>query len=68
MFTKKAKDLVNKAIKAYTDLLEGSPVTIDGTTLSVDIEGRSLFSIIRYTPSCLKDENSLQYIFYQVGF
>lgn len=62
----KVKDLVQKAVSTYTDLLGGALVVADDTKMTTRIKGRSLFSIIRYTPSRLKDEYFLQFVFYQI--
>ncbi|CDI97412.1 wd40 repeat [Echinococcus multilocularis] len=62
----KVKDLVQKAVSTYTDLLGGALVVADDTKMTTRIKGHSLFSIIRYTPSRLKDEYFLQFVFYQI--
>ncbi|KAL5108597.1 WD repeat-containing protein 81 [Taenia crassiceps] len=62
----KVKDLVWKAVSTYNDLLEDASTVIDDTEMTVRLKGRSLFSIIRYNPSRLKDENLLQFVFYQM--
>ncbi|VDM22770.1 unnamed protein product [Hydatigera taeniaeformis] len=62
----KVKDLVQKAISTYSDLLDDSLVATEDSKLTARIKGHSLFSLIRYNPSRLKDENLLQFVFYQL--
>lgn len=63
---KKVHELVQKAVKVYKELQGDSVVMLNDAELIAHLEGRSLSSIIKYNPVRLKDELTLQYIFYQV--
>ncbi|KAM3180364.1 hypothetical protein ACTXT7_016423, partial [Hymenolepis weldensis] len=62
----KVHELVQKAVKVYKELQGDAAVMLGDAELIAHLKGRNLSSIIKYNPVRLKDELTLQYIFYQI--
>ncbi|VDN99381.1 unnamed protein product [Rodentolepis nana] len=59
-------EIVQKAVKLYEECQESTAVMLSDDESIAKFQGRSLSSAIKYNPVLLKNELSLQYVFYQI--